>query len=533
MLMSQALMQVLVLWDRGLLLSFPGHLLTQVSIVLFQALARTLQAQNSDGSWGDGHYCEETSYAILILVSLMPLPLFHSLISPIWSAVQTGRLFIYKAGEKPSKPERLWIEKVTYGSIALSESYILAALKIAPSATHKFGINVERLFCFPEKNVTKFTKFYKQLPQFAGTPEWWVEAAVIEGYQFLPQLKELRLNIFARKDMEEDKYFEYIPSTWTASNALDRVPFGASFLFDMMVISFLNYQADEYMEAVVGVHYIDRLDEIRKIIDVIFTDKESATANCCIQKRSDHILYSNYDTGNGSYALSSTKNDGQASSLAEVRQTLTHFAGHVLYHPRIQCASPHDRTHLAQELRIFLHAHITQIQDSARFSPKLTPKVAPHVTSPLPSFFTWVRATAADHTSCPYSFAFATCLLATDRQDLFPTSEAKYVAQAVCRHLATLCRMYNDYGSLARDQAEQNLNSVHFAEFVVAQTDNEKRAALWRIAAFERRCLDLALEELGRVASPRAFRFVSLFCRVTDMYGQIYVVKDIASRTKV
>lgn len=32
-------------------------------------------------------------------------------------------------------------------------------------------------------------------------------------------------------------------------------------------------------------------------------------------------------------------------------------------------------------------------------------------------------------------------------------------------HLGRMCRQYNDYGSLARDQEERNLNSLNFPEF--------------------------------------------------------------------
>lgn len=31
--------------------------------------------------------------------------------------------------------------------------------------------------------------------------------------------------------------------------------------------------------------------------------------------------------------------------------------------------------------------------------------------------------------------------------------------------LATMCRQYNDYGSIVQDRAEKNLNSVNFPDF--------------------------------------------------------------------
>ena len=49
--------------------------------------------------------------------------------------------------------------------------------------------------------------------------------------------------------------------------------------------------------------------------------------------------------------------------------------------------------------------------------------------------------------------------------DCFVGAIQKYLAQVLVRHLAAMCRMYNDYGSIARDRAEQNDNSVNFPEF--------------------------------------------------------------------
>lgn len=85
--------------------------------------------------------------------------------------------------------------------------------------------------------------------------------------------------------------------------------------------------------------------------------------------------------------------------------------------------------------------------------------------------------------------------------------------------------MYNDYGSLARDKAEQNLNSLDFPEFDPAgrggRGEEGKRAALWKMAVFERKALDLATEELLREQDVDgiAARFLKMFVDVTDMYG--------------
>ena len=92
----------------------------------------------------------------------------------------------------------------------------------------------------------------------------------MEGYLFLPQLREMRLDIFPRTGMEDDKYFEYIPFTWTSNSILDNKFLSSKTLLDMMIISFLNYQADEFMEAVVGRYFGDRTSDVVAVIDSVF-----------------------------------------------------------------------------------------------------------------------------------------------------------------------------------------------------------------------------------------------------------------------
>ncbi|KAL8829228.1 MAG: hypothetical protein Q9191_002126 [Dirinaria sp. TL-2023a] len=102
-------------------------------------------------------------------------------------------------------------------------------------------------------------------PLFAQEPTWRLRASLTEGYLFLPQLKEKSRKILPRGAMVEDKYLEYIPLTWTAINILKRSYPSASVLQETTVISMLNYQADEYMEAVVGRHYSHKLQPIEYI----------------------------------------------------------------------------------------------------------------------------------------------------------------------------------------------------------------------------------------------------------------------------
>ncbi|RYP68290.1 hypothetical protein DL771_006792 [Monosporascus sp. 5C6A] len=99
-----------------------------------------------------------------------------------------------------------------------------------------------------------------------------------------------------------------------------------------------------------------------------------------------------------------------------------------------------------------------------------------------------------------------------------------------------MCRMYNNYGSVRRDAAERNLNSVNFPDFTaLAGTSvgiSDRKKTLFRLAEFERGCLERSLEcleEETREGEKRKLRIFRMCCDVTGLYGQIYVVKDIAS----
>ena len=98
----------------------------KVMTVLTDCLARTLKSQQPDGSWGSIGPREETAYAILTLASLLPTPVAQSLRPEIVLALKRGRKSLL--GLEGGKPEHIWVEKVTYGSKYLAETYVVAAM---------------------------------------------------------------------------------------------------------------------------------------------------------------------------------------------------------------------------------------------------------------------------------------------------------------------------------------------------------------------------------------------------------------------
>jgi hypothetical protein len=130
--------------------------------------------------------------------------------------------------------------------------------------------------------------------------------------------------------------------------------------------------------------------------------------------------------------------------------------------------------------------------------------------------------------------------------------------------------MYNDYGSLARDREEGNLNCADFllkdldsadqtktglkrarassrqeqgeakrqktaagyGERMVESEDAVAKEKLMGLAQFERQCMQLALARLKNTGfEGKMLEALLLFIDVTDLFGQIFVLKDIGTRT--
>ena len=234
---------------------------------------------------------------------------------------------------------------------------------------------------------------------------------------------------------------------------------------------------------------------------------------------------------------SNTTSDEKDKNVEEV---LTRFVNFALQHPKVLASPAPLRRWLAHELQTFLLAHITHMEDCEALAQSAT-FTNGSVTwgKPRTTFFSWVRTTSADHTSCPYSFVFFLCLIGEDGGAMKMNVHQRYALEDACRHLATMCRQYNDLGSVARDQEEKNLNSVNFPEFDVEGTNatatleertNRKKRDLLAIAEYERRCLDRVIAELEPSLDARVMEKLRLFIQVTDLYGQIYVVRDIGIR---
>ncbi|KAF2756145.1 Ent-kaur-16-ene synthase [Pseudovirgaria hyperparasitica] len=524
MLMVEAFTDLLSLLDTG---SFP-HLLTmeqqlRMAIALFQACNRTLKTQDQDGSW-DGKP-EHTAYAILVLAEARRICLFSELQDPIFSAIQRGVLFLKSVGHQSF--DYNWTSKTAYRTSFVAEAYLIAAQWVGCSNRDTTQPQIGKSLSLDDlrRGIKKHATLLYQTPMFSSVPEWKIQASMAESMLFIPLLQQERLSIFSRDkfQLENDSYINMIPFTWVGPNNRSGAFVSTSFIYDMMLLSMYGYQVDEFIETVAAPAFGTDTQRLHSLIDDTIGQIAYKPNNPDNRRDSldPTVLHTQHNTNN---------------TDPNITLQLTRFITYVLHHPTILRASPSDRTHLRHELSSFLHAHTTQLTLNHSH------------TNTSPPFFTWLRTTAADHVACAYSHAFAACLQSatlTHGTPLYPSITQSYLVQHAVRHLATACRIYNDYGSAARDAAEHNLNAMDFPEFDACAGAAERRAALEFLGRHEWGCLEYVLGELrseiGRAArgdvgevrrAERKMGYLGLFCDVTALYNQIYARCDVSARVR-
>lgn len=536
-------MKLVELIENGAIPNFDDHVTkSKVAVCLYQACYRTLLDQNESGAWNDS--TEETCYGTLILAKARQLYSFRDMQTLLESAINRAAKYLQDSKRTPNHgvPQLLWIEKVSFTSPFLTKAYRLAALWASNTVPHTW---VGESLHEDTSIIPKLANLWLRTPLFSETPEWQIRASMVEGTLFRPIVKAVRLDVFTRKGVTVDKYFDIIPLAWPIANNRARTFAPSSFLLEGMMAAMLNYQVDEFMEAVAGVNYAQNIPELRRLIDDVISsiskESEAYAKGMVIDSVEQH-------GSDEEMQAQSHHPDVEESKRDEVLQPLRKFVDRALKHPSILSASAWDRKNMTCELRIYLQTHVTQSEDNMLLAQN---KFADGIMRE--NFFRWVRTTSADHTSAPYTFTFVSCLLSAwieKGKDCFVSTQEKYYAAAACQHLATMCRMYNDYGSAFRDRDEANVNSIDFPEFQfsdeVPQNDAIalKQDKLFQIAQYERACIEdafIRLENHGmqtasaeaRERKTRQMEIWRLFYDVTDFWGQMYILRDMGSRLTV
>lgn len=527
MLLVEAFTNVIHLIDGGELSRlFDENLKCKIGLSVFQVVLRIILDQDDDGSWRG--YREQTCYAILALAQARNVCFFTHMVDKLQSCIEHGVSWLNS--RLLHSQDLTWTSKTAYEVGFVAEAYKLAALQSAGLEVPAATVGHSLTSAVPSSDLEQYMRLVRKTALFSSLDDWELRASIIESSFFVSLLQAQRVEIYPRENIkiEEDRYLSIIPFTWVGCNNRSRAFASNRWLYDMMYLSLLGYQTDEYMEAVAGPVFGD-ISLLHHTIDKIIenTKVNSAGTNGTLRN------------GNG--------HRHESPNIGQVENTLTRFTNSVLNHKDVLRSSSCDQDTLRQEFRMFMHAHATQLEDNSHFSKQDCGDV---FSSPEQSYFQWVNSTGGSHVACAYSFAFSNCLISANLlqgKDTFPSVTQKYLISSVMLHATNMCRMYNDFGSIARDNAERNVNSIHFPEFALckgtSQSHDEKKKRLSQIATYEQACLDRALEVLeGQsqhdagdcrgLKEVRKLKIVKLFCDVTDLYDQLYVIKDLSSNMK-
>ena len=237
MLLAEAFSSLLRVWEKGDLSAVPITLIVDnVLISLYQVLVHTLMVQNTNGSWGPSNSREVTAYATLTIAKASMLPFAAPFRAKIDSAIAAAQEFLLSTQD--TAPSFLWIEKVTYGSIVLAESYILAALNASSKESSSPSSKVVSLATIPSIDVEQLTRTCCGSLLSDSADAWKLQAAFIEGCLFRPYLQRLVSDVMP--GIKNEKAFEVVPFVWTACNYSAKQPLTTSSLRQKIGASLLD-----------------------------------------------------------------------------------------------------------------------------------------------------------------------------------------------------------------------------------------------------------------------------------------------------
>ncbi|OGM51152.1 terpene synthase family protein [Aspergillus bombycis] len=502
MLICEALMSYIQRWSEGHLAALPDDLMKfQLPITLFQSLFRTLRTQNQDGSWGSSGSAEETAYALLILKKVASFSFTDVISAEVKNAISKGVQFILTKGQRSPTDDLLWLDKTLYAIPTVSDSYIVAAVK----STGTFDRLAEIPHQFGDISTTmvrKMTDYFAQLPSQMETPEWVIQASVIEAILFSYRLKTL--DVFSTGKALGEQYIKYAACFWTmANNSSPEYLLSTRIIYSMVELSIGIFQEDDLMERSLG-----NLPDSTTGIIVDYIDELCHEADLCkdssVHEPSSRTSISNID-------------EATLVRLKRVQQDIGTWFRFVLDDNLQANASPYDRRNLQQELKMASLTATQQAKARRSLNNDLgnsdTGRV---VVSTGQTFYTWLHTCAIYDVKSSLVSKSLLCKIGNG-EDVFTTAKEKYLAEKLWRHISVEHRLWNDFGSIERDRLSSNLNSVNFPEFSSPQSleaGGDVGAQLIQLAEYERKCTRLCLEDLSQILESSGRQKISLYLQM-------------------
>ncbi|KAF2728061.1 hypothetical protein EJ04DRAFT_556991 [Polyplosphaeria fusca] len=484
MLMVEAFVSLLKRYNSGVLQSLPAKIVRQqIPVALSQILLRTLSSQREDGSWSSS--LEETSYSIITISECTSLPFNDPTIARLTKAVELAQSYLKAHYATDPSNHYFWVEKTTYQSYFLKIAYCSMALYTQNSSTSYITWTPEIISAFdvPTSHSKKIAMLLTSLPIFRASPLASPDLVLLEAMHAAKDLRKAQNTIMQRDEIgfTKDKYLEYIPVIWLACNHIGGHALKDSVIKDMLLLSLLNYQIDEYMESVVSKLSPSSLSSLStQIFHECGLHQHFSNPHPTIPPPKRRKL-STSSTTNDTFDTFDTPH---SEALTPILSVLRRYTSHILTHPSILLSPPWLRLSLALELHNYLLAQLSHNADNASLSASPSSPFTPR-TPATATYHKWVHSTGADDTSCPFSWHFFIALMSagTPGTTCLDGMVARYAAEAMVRGLAVLCRMYNDFGSVGRDREEGNLNSVDFEELSGQGEEGEgRKAVLMRVA---------------------------------------------------
>ena len=366
MLISSALIRLLEKYDEGCLRQVPTDRVgRQVLLALCQMVSKTLCEQQKDGGWG--HSPEVTAYCVIMIAQSLSLPWNPALRSQLETCLMLGRRLIAAAIDQSPAPTYHWVEKVTYGSSLLQKVYCHAALQM-PYHERRWNDKIGSRFSQPDEGAKKWRGLLSRLPLVQDSVPVSIDMAIAEAGHFSTRMIEARETVFPRHKMPmtNDRYLQVIPILWAISNQIGRETLSCETMWNMMLLSLLNYQVDEYMESVV----IYLSEPNVRFLAILLADEcglgeELESDNASQTVRVNPVDWLRADSELSSSSARSPKNgENGIGRLDNVIAVLSKYIKHILHHPKVLQSPKAVRKGLGIELYNFLLAHISHNLDN-------------------------------------------------------------------------------------------------------------------------------------------------------------------------
>ncbi|KAI1657167.1 hypothetical protein F4813DRAFT_396661 [Daldinia decipiens] len=357
---------------------------------------RTANNQSPNGSWKDSP--EITAYAVLTLKKLAPLPWIARILDTrTRESIDCGINYLEANEARWDTPEFIWVEKVTYGSKLLSETYCLAALRA--SSFHNWTEKATGLFPTPMNKISSYTHFFSKLPLFSQEPVWRLQASIVEGYMFAPILRSTQseLQVFPGNDDGSDNYFDYIPITWTSCNNATDFTLWPEALYEMMIIAMLNFQADKYLEDVSDNDKLrGNFESLKTVVHQLYKNAPKKTTDTHEGNHKNHAV-----SGNKRRKLDSSEGDENPESqdfdksypfeiLQGTEHVLSRFTTYILSHRKVSSANSVLQRRVREELLTFILAHIAHSKHSSQLSTTRPQDEIQIFTQAQTSYYSWM-----------------------------------------------------------------------------------------------------------------------------------------------